>query len=299
MRIAGSEAFSAPRGGFLKAIRRPNLALAMAKLLTERELERELARTLDRPVEVRFGDARRTVVHAAVRKGTLVVRLNAFFAAVPEDVLAALAVWLRSGRAARRACRLLDAWIDQNLERLQRESPRAVRLCTAGRHHDLAPMTESLHAREFAGVFAPPERPRVTWGRAARSRSRHTLRLGSYDPATRVVRIHPVLDQPLVPDWFVRFILFHEHLHAELDPQSTGGDPAARAAGRRRRHHGPEFRRRESAHPDCARALAWERRHVRALIRSARRRRVVAPARRPTRATKPAGWTQRRLFPDG
>ena len=263
------------------------------------DLERALAAALGRPVAVRYGDARHTVVHAAERAGTLVVRLNRFFAEAPDEVRAALAGWLSGGRGARSAGRELDAWIDLRLARLHREAPVDVALRTAGEHHDLARLSEDLLAGPFSGTFSPGERPRITWGRAGKSRSRRSLRLGSYDPLPRVVRVHPVLDQPLVPEWFVRFILFHELLHAELDAPGL-----ARAPGSRRRHHGPEFRRRERAHPDCARALEWERRHVRALIRSARSgkpapvpRQGPRPAPRAPRAPRIGRWVQRCLFP--
>ena len=276
----------------------------MAPLASE-DLERDLEHALERPVEVRYGRARRTVVHAHEQDGVLVVRLNAFFAEAPDDVRLALARWLRSGRRAPRACRLLDAWIDERLARLHREEPRAVPVRTAGRHHDLAPMVSSLLGREFAGCFdprrgskglpgAPPEpAPRVTWGRSGRSRSRHTLRLGSYDYHARLIRMHAVLDQPAVPAWFVRFVLFHELLHAELDD--------APDSGARRRHHGPEFRARERAHPDFRRASDWERRHVRALIRSARSGKPLTALQRaePNRArTAPSARPVQRLLFD-
>jgi len=256
--------------------------------LAAEDLERDLSAALVRPVEVRFGHARRTVVRAQQQGGVLVVRLNAFFAEAPAEVRAALGTWLRSGRRAPRACRVLDAWIDERLAQLHREQPRRVRLRTAGRHHDLAPLYADLLASEFAGRFAPDRRPDLTWGRAGRSRSRRTLRLGSYDYHARLIRIHTALDQPAVPDWFVRFILFHELLHAELDD--------APEPGTRRRHHGPEFRRRERAHPDYRRSMDWEHRHVAALIRSARTGRPVEVARRRPAARAARGIVQRLLF---
>jgi hypothetical protein len=42
----------------------------------------------------------------------------------------------------------------------------------------------------------------------------------------------------------------------------------AREVNGRRIVHGAEFRRRERAHPDFARALAWERSHIRLLLSS-------------------------------
>ena len=37
--------------------------------------------------------------------------------------------------------------------------------------------------------------------------------MGSYSADSKVIRIHPALDQPLVPRFFVEWIVFHEMLH--------------------------------------------------------------------------------------
>jgi hypothetical protein len=199
----------------------------------------------------------------------------------------ALARWLRSGRRARRACTVLDEWIDERLARLHSEEPKAVALETKGRAYDLTALTERAVAGHFGPDFRPPP---VTWGRRGRSRSRHTLRLGSYDYQARVIRIHPVLDQPSVPAWFVQFVLFHELLHAALDDMPEPGT--------RKLHHGPEFRRRERAHPDYQRAIDWERRNVGLMIASARTGRPLpgTDTQRPPAVRRAVDYVQRLLF---
>jgi hypothetical protein len=246
------------------------------------EWEALLAGRLGRPVRVLYGRSRHCVVrveHEPARSSSpssLLVRLNRMFAAAPAEVREALVRWLRSGRRASRACRVLDAWIDERLRELHRAEPRSVALRTRGRHHDLDELARELLEEDFVADFAAPGAPpRITWGRAGRSRTRHSLRLGSYDYATRVVRVHRVLDQEAVPRWFVRFILFHELLHAALEDEP-------RSAGRRA-HHGPSFRRRERLYADARRAQQWERRHIGALIASARSGRPLATPRRVPR----------------
>jgi hypothetical protein len=251
---------------------------------------RLLGAELGARVEVRYGRARSSVVSARVepRSGAWHVRLNAMFADAPEEVQAALARWLRSGRRARRACATLDGWIDARLQRLHREQPAPLELAPCGRHHDLEPLARELVAGELAGDFPSAEDlPRITWGARRPSRSRRSLRLGSFDYGARLVRIHPVLDQPAVPRWFVRYVLFHELLHAALDEPRRKG---------RRVLHGPEFRRRERAYPDFTRAQRWEREHIDALIRSARRGRDLASPPAPVRQAQ--RWVQALLFGD-
>lgn len=238
--------------------------MSVAAELAPLDWERLLGAALERPVRVRYVRARTSVVRSQPqRDGSLELRLNAMFADAPALVQRALATWLRSGRRARHASAELDRWIEARLVRLHREAPRRARLAARGEHHDLAALAAELIEREFAGAFETHGgAPGLTWGRAAPSRSRHSLRLGSYDYAARVVRVHRVLDAADVPDWFVRYVLFHELLHAALEECDHRG---------RRVLHGPRFKERESRYPDFERARAWESRHVAALIRRARR----------------------------
>jgi hypothetical protein len=112
------------------------------------------------------------------------------------------------------------------------------------------------------------------------------------------VRIHPALDRGDVPEWFVRYVLMHEILHAALPPRL--------GKGRRWVHHGPEFRAREGEYVDYQRALKWEERNLPRLIRQARRgvARPKQASERPdavgteSRASGTAAvrWLQGKLF---
>lgn len=221
------------------------------------------------PVEVSFGRSRTAPVQArafetADGRAGWQLRLHRMFSAAPEEVRDALAKWLRAGRRARRAGPILDTWIHEQIASLPKRAP-SVRIEPAGEVHDLEDLAVPLIVGEFADDFAPRgphQRPRITWGRRGRSRSRRSLRLGSFEPESRVIRVHPVLDQRAVPAWFVSFVLKHELLHAVV--------PTYRDAAGRWVHHGPEFRAREASWPDHLPALRWERRNLARLIRSAR-----------------------------
>ena len=242
-----------------------------------------LSSELDARVDVVFTRARRTVLKLEPRGPLRTVRMNAFFAHAPDPVREAVVSWIRSGRRARRKLELLDAWVETQIEVVERLEPRAVRISTRGRVHDLEALGAQLRAREFANEFAGaddaqglPEFPRVTWGRATRSRTRRTLRLGSFDYWSGLVRMHPVLDQPAVPESFVRYVLFHELLHAAL--------PAERGNGGRRVYHGREFRRREQAYSGTQGALEWEKQHLAELLWSARTGKDMRPTHVISRA---------------
>jgi len=238
-------------------------------------------------VRVRYGRARHQVVRVERGRAETVVHLAGFFAHAPREIQQALATWMRSGRRAPRATRELDHWIEQRVRALAAAAPREVRLEARGRHHDLARIAAELLGSEFAGD-ALGDAPAIGWGRARGSRSRRSLRLGSFDPVDRAVRLHPVLDSRGVPEWFVRYVLFHELLHAVLDAPS-------RKPGRRI-VHGPEFRRRERAYRDHSRALEWEKRQIHALIRCARAGEPFVERKTQRKPPERSSWLQKLLF---
>lgn len=244
--------------------------------------ERFLTGQLGREVRVRYGRARRQVIVAHPERAGLRVRMNRVFGHAPQPVRAAVADWLRVGRDANTACRQLDDWIASIVHSLG--PPRLPRVLARGFHHDLGEIAAELLAHEFRAL-APARHPSgITWGRRGRRGARRSLQLGSFDPETALIRVHPVLDQAAVPRWFVRYVLFHELLHAELN------EPCRE--GKRAQHHDGVFRSREEAYPDTARARAWQAKNLTSLLRSARTARPI-PARASTPVTR---LLQRLLF---
>jgi len=261
---------------------------------TAREWSRRFTRELGRQTTVCFGRARRNVVLVRTTSRGREVRLNEHFADAPAEVRDALLAWLRSGKRARRASDLLDAWIEELARRLGPPRRRSIAIEQEGVAHDLRALALEVLAAEFPVELPRSQVERVTWGRRASRAARRTLQLGSYDPERDVVRVHPVLDQSGVPESFVRYVLFHELLHAVIDRTVRESSPKRR----RRAHHPQEFRRREQAYPGFEQAMRWQAEHLSELFRSARsgkpmRTRAALPA--VSRAWKAAqGW----LFPD-
>ncbi len=53
---------------------------------------------------------------------------------------------------------------------------------------------------------------KITWGKNYKKR-RTSIRFGSFDRRNDVIRIHPVLDNQNIPNFFIKSILFHEIGH--------------------------------------------------------------------------------------
>src|SRR2546423_4459662 len=124
---------------------------------------------------------------------------------------------------------------------------RQLNLRHEGRYFDLREIFETVNDRHFRGRL---RRYKVMWGRRRRERPREYFIFGSIQEEDRVIRIHPLLDQPFVPRWFLEYVLYHEMLHSVV--------PDERDAAGRRRIHTEEFYRREKAFPRYRRARQWE-----------------------------------------
>ncbi len=186
-------------------------------------------------------------VQHAHESNFIAVSIHRAFLAADEKVIRALAQFVKTPTPTCR--RILREFIDAIPHSEMSKHARRPRLCARGRVYDLDKIKRELVEEFFDGQLEVA----ITWGRNGRpahNRRRH-LQLGCYQHAQRVIRIHPVLDSPDIPEYFVRFVVYHELLHAVFDVR--------RDENGRRRLHTPEFRALEKRFPHYREALAFER----------------------------------------
>ena len=219
-----------------------------------RVLAHQVAALLGSDVKVLLSvhDNRSTMISFRREPPLLRLRVHHLFLEAPHPVVEAIADY--AGRGKRAAGKVLDEYIAERQERIRAEARRASALSTRGACFDLAEVFDRLNQLYFQDTI----RARIGWGRNARRGRRKSIRLGVYDHRAREIRVHPALDRPDVPLFFVEYIVFHEMLHQVF--------PSARDSGRHV-HHPRAFRDRERAFPRYAAALAWEKEHLHALLR--------------------------------
>jgi hypothetical protein len=237
------ELFEARRGreGRLAASR---LADALSTMLSER-------------VRLTVHDNRSTMVSFRRAPGEIHYRVHHMFLDAPQEVVGALASFAgRPDQAAgrrRRAGRRIDAFVREHRARIA--PPELEGLQPHGRAHDLKTIFDRLNDEWFEGRIEA----RIGWGPVRTGRRRRTIKTGVYVHEARIIRIHPTLDRPEVPAFYVAAVVFHEMLHQAVPARDVKG---------RRIVHGADFRRLERAYPDHARARAWEARHLSLLLSS-------------------------------
>ena len=133
---------------------------------------------------------------------------------------------------------------------------RHLNLRHEGTHFDLRPMFDDLNKRYFRGRLRGYN---VMWGRRRKHRPRENFIFGTIQEEDRVIRINPALDQPFVPPWFLRYVLYHEMLHSVVPDETLSRN--------RRRVHTKEFNRREREFRNYRRARRWEEENLSRFLR--------------------------------
>ena len=222
-------------------------------------MESRLRELLDIPMSLTLTDNTRSMITVRWKNGSCAVRLHQMFLDAAEDVLRALAAFIR--RPCVRQKHLLRAFIKSH-ERMIRparvpEKPKGSRLRPEGKHVDLRAYFQKLNEVHFSGRLGCA----ITWGTRKRGRRPRSIRPGSYCTDKRIIRIHPVLDSPAVPAYVIEDVLYHEMLHHELG--------MVRSNGRLLSHH-RVFKAKEKAFPHSARAREWIRKNISWLLTQAR-----------------------------
>jgi hypothetical protein len=223
--------------------RKPPVAISRAAL---ESLQRGIEHACGHPIELHINNNSSTLITLRFPRGRLPrLSLHHMFLGADAAVVRALGQYVKRPTPASRM--VLRQFMAAQGGKV-RPSAARLRLRSKGVHYDLHHLAMEVNREYFAGAI----RARITWSRGQLpTRGRRHIQFGCYDGKLGIVRIHPALDSADVPEYFVRFIIFHEMLHAELEPLTD--------ADGRRYFHTAEFRKRERSHPDYERVKAWEK----------------------------------------
>jgi predicted SprT family Zn-dependent metalloprotease len=120
-----------------------------------------------------------------------------------------------------------------------------------------------VNDKYFAGRLDCP----ICWSRHRTHRGQKSVRLGSYSPRTGIIRINPVLVNPMVPLYVVEEVIYHEMLHHHLGVKTCNG--------KRLCHHGT-FKEMERQFSQREKARLWIKKNLARLLRSRRPKRTAS-----------------------
>lgn len=182
-----------------------------------------------RAVSLFITDNSYSILTMMEEKASVKLRLHRMFLYASNDVLVEIANYIENSRIK---TPLIRSFINQNTHRIKRKTPKNISLRHIGKYHNLLDTYNTLNREYFNGNINAS----ITWGSVRRKRGAKKSTLGSYSYANKIIRINPMLDSKRVPVYYLKFIIYHEMLHADLGVDATGG---------RNFYHTREFRRRE------------------------------------------------------
>ncbi len=211
---------------------------------TLEELKRDLGALHGSKLQVELSEKRSVYVRAKKEpSGLLTLKLHELFLQAPTPVLeAVLRFAVKSCPKARKVIRQMA-----HLYFTKIASPQVcpAHLSSKGDHVDLQSLYDLVNAEYFDQRVNVP----ITWMAHTRIRALRHITFGIFDPTLPLIRIHRMLDQPLVPLEFTEFVVYHEMLHSVCRGHiDTAGNI---------RVHTAEFRRREALHRHFDFAEAW------------------------------------------
>lgn len=182
------------------------------------------------------------LTHTIRRKGsTWAIRISDHCENAPAQVLESIIVLLSCKvlrkKPSRRAVQIYNEFrkspeIEAAVRKRRVLKGRKEIASGSGEHHSPEEIYREINARYFGDRI---EISRIGWGRR-----RSWRRLGHFDPLHQTITLSSVLDSPKVPDFVIKYIVYHEMLHAAFQDMP--------------KHHPPIFRKTERAYPDFERA---------------------------------------------
>jgi hypothetical protein len=162
------------------------------------------------------------------------LRLHEAFLLAPDAVVSAMIGYLRSRR------KKYWAVVSEFASQIPVQPALRTTPChTKGNIYDLQPLAQEINDTYFGGqlIF------RVGWGKRGKLTASRSIRYGSCNTESKLIRLHPLLDDARVPEDFLKYLLFHEMLHLVIPAEHVNG---------RRFDHPHAFRIRERQYPDFA-----------------------------------------------
>lgn len=207
------------------------------------------------PVSLVFTNNRSSIISVKRQAASgFHLRVHQMFYQAPETVWRAVVAYVQGKKDTSQ--QVLRAYIETQQHLIRDTTPRHdPRLQPYGRYFNLEHIYHDLNQAYFDSRVQAS----ITWGRRPPKRPRTSIRFGSYDANQRLIRIHHLLDQSFVPQYFVESVVFHEMLHQLIPRQRVNG---------RWSIHPPAFRQAEQCFPYYKQAQHWQRRHLMRLLRS-------------------------------
>jgi predicted metal-dependent hydrolase len=210
-------------------------------------LKNYFQKEVNKPVLLTFTDNATSMISVREKQSGISVRLHRIFLKADNEVLDEIVRFIKKKRGK---TPVIKQFIRQNQSFLKERKPRTTTINPSGKLYNLTDIFNSLNSEYFNNSLSVV----ITWGRRSPRYAVKKRTLGNYQKKTNTIRINPILDNRKVPRYVIKYIVYHEMLHAVIDAVVKNG---------RRRIHSKEFKNRERKYRNYHQAIEWEKRNFR------------------------------------
>lgn len=226
-------------------------------MLTKQGLVDHLVKKTGLDVDLKINNNEKTMISVLDQKRKYTkLSLHKIFLMAPTHVIDALARYITRTRKIKQRGddhALIRSFIHEGLTSLETQAVKSLE--TQGKVYDLQELYEQVNAKQFDNTLDL----KITWfGRRQKSRGT-SVTLGEYVHHLKLVKIHRLLDTTYFPPFFVRYIVFHEMLHAVY--------PAEKRGTGRLKIHTKAFIEAEKKYPNFDQIIQWKKTHQKSFFR--------------------------------
>jgi len=222
--------------------------------MTAEELGSKLTRLIGTSVTCSLTSNKLRVVSIKRGKAGLEVKVPNYFTDAPQDILLALASFC--AKPKEKYARILHSYALRRCEEIKSSKRESyLRLSVKGVCYDLEALFNYINQTYFNGECSA----HICWGK--RTMPKYVVRMGSYEFDSQIIRIHPILDNPDVPQEIIEDVIFHEILHWKHGASKDND---------RNVFHSKEMRKAEKKYPGHIFAAEWRKTHLPLLIKKYR-----------------------------
>ncbi|MEC7838545.1 MAG: SprT-like domain-containing protein [Chlamydiota bacterium] len=214
--------------------------------LTTFQQEVELA--AKKKVKLRINDNRSTMVSVKWEPDITKVSMHRMFLQAPKSIMDALVCHITKENSS--LAPSVKAFIEKQLQEIDySHEVSSLKLFTEGKHYDLKALYDEINEEYFDGKLNLS----ITWYGRLSKRKRAQVTFGLYQQTLKLVKIHRILDNPFFPEYFVKFVIYHEMVHHVC--------PTYYDEKGRHQIHTREFKKKEKEFRDFELAQSWMKKH--------------------------------------
>ena len=216
--------------------------------MTALSFQKQLERAANRKVKLRINDNHSTMLSVKWEPDCTKVSMHRMFLEAPQNIMDAVACHIRKKNSV--VAPKVKAYIEDKLRTLDYSHEIDKEgLSTKGNVYDLQEMFDEINATYFKNSV----KLMITWFGNPSHRSRTKVTFGLYYEPLRLIKIHRMMDRRFFPEYFVKFVIYHEMLHHV--------SPSYYDEKGRHKIHTKEFKELEKKFIDYERAEAWLEKH--------------------------------------